>query len=71
MIDLGFMFRRPIVQSTLAGISNRIFCQEILRYGVSMAVFVARPLIRDSKFIQRLVKDYTGQKNHGSNNNSL
>ena len=35
------------------------------------AVSVARPLIRDPKFIQRLVKNYTGQKNHGSNNNSL
>ncbi|TET80866.1 MAG: hypothetical protein E3J43_01600 [Candidatus Heimdallarchaeota archaeon] len=35
------------------------------------AVSVARPLIRDPKFIQRLIRDYTGQKNHGSNNNSL
>ncbi len=35
------------------------------------AVSIARPLIRNPKFIQRLVKDYIGQKNHGSNNNSL
>ncbi|MCE7747557.1 MAG: hypothetical protein GPJ51_04125 [Candidatus Heimdallarchaeota archaeon] len=51
MINLDFKFRRPIVQSALAGISNRIFCQEILRYGAGMAVSVVRSLIRDSKFI--------------------
>jgi hypothetical protein len=34
-------------------------------------VSVARLLIRDSKFIQKSVIDSNGQKNHGSNNNSL
>jgi len=71
MSDISFKFKPPIVQSALAGISNRIFCQEILRYGAGMVTLGGFSIDYEShkatiKMIERGRKEFvlpTKQKN--------